>query len=194
MDWTKLWYDFSKGDASAVQAIFSILGFIATVVGILYVVRSFNVQKKINEQQLKLNRLADAKDRREQFAMFIGLEDGFDSAAKTMKYSIYLYYNRVLDIEIFPISDTGNFKTPIYFPSQTATPSTSKPFHTFHINPLPEIVHAMGYKRLFLLYYTDQVGRPYTQDIGHNGEKCLCLYPQLQSTGFRNTLPEKRKV
>jgi len=41
MDWIKLWGDFLKGDSSAIQAIFSILGFVATGVGILYVVWSF---------------------------------------------------------------------------------------------------------------------------------------------------------
>jgi len=194
MNWTKLWSEFLSGDPSAIQAIFSILGFIASLAGIYYVVVSFRIQRKINQQQLNLNRLADEKDKREQFAWFWGIEEGIKEGAISMKFSIYLEHNSVLDLEIFPISSDGELKTPIYFPSQVVNPSNSKPFHTFEIIPLSNIVPGQGYKKVYLVYYTDQVGRPYTVDIGHTGEKCVCLYPQAKPFGFRNELPPKREV
>lgn len=65
MHWYTLFENFLKGEPNAIQAIFSMAGFLATIIGIIYISRSFKQQTHIYRQQLNLNRLAIEKHRRE---------------------------------------------------------------------------------------------------------------------------------
>jgi cbb3-type cytochrome oxidase subunit 3 len=76
MNWSQLITDFSAGKPDAIQAIFSILGFVITLLGTLYVAITFHQQKKINKTQEKLNIIALEKDRRELLPYFIGINLG----------------------------------------------------------------------------------------------------------------------
>ncbi|RYZ94187.1 MAG: hypothetical protein EOP47_28310 [Sphingobacteriaceae bacterium] len=65
MNWNQLFNDFLHGRADAIQAVFSMVGFLATLIGIIYISRSFKQQTRIYRQQLDLNRLSIEKHRRE---------------------------------------------------------------------------------------------------------------------------------
>lgn len=190
MNWSHLFLDFSNGDTNAIQAIFSILGFGVTLAGTLYVVKTFNQQKQINQSQLDLNRLALEKDKRDLFPMFMGRNHGQGNVDGFTEYHLILKFNKARDIEIFPISSTGMISPPLYYPCQIAMPDDNKPFLTINIK-VSDYCAPSTFDKQYLLYFTDEVGRPYTQEIGHNADHVVALYPQSVVETFRKSLPNK---
>lgn len=192
MNWSGLWSDFLSGKPDAIQAVFSILGFVVTALGVVYVAITFRQQKKINGEQQNLNRLAMEKDRRELFPWFTGdvkSEDIIEDK-KIIKYGLILKDNKAMDVEIFPIKKSGKLESPIYYPSQVVVPKEGKSFVDLEVieaAPQPN----SGFEKQYLIYYHDQIGRPYTQDLGHDGYKVVLLYPQQVSHNFRERLPLK---
>ncbi|PWK74175.1 hypothetical protein LX99_03976 [Mucilaginibacter oryzae] len=188
MNWNHLFLDFSNGDTNAIQAIFSILSFGVTLAGTLYVVKTFNQQKQINLSQLDLNKLALEKDKRDLLPMFIGKSHEENQIEGIIEYDLILKYNKARDIEIFPINQRGDFLSPIYYPTQISMPKDDKPFTTIKIK-VADSCPPSSFDKQYLLYYTDEVGRPYTQEIGHDAERAVILYPQSVDTNFRRNLP-----
>ncbi|MBB6109731.1 hypothetical protein SAMN05421821_105149 [Mucilaginibacter lappiensis] len=191
MSWCKVLNDFWAGDVNAIQAVGSIAGVVITLAGTLYVAMTFHQQKKINKAQEKLNFIALEKDRRELLPQFSGLTlgdgtwDGPD--LEFTNYQLFLRNNKALDVEIFPISSNGKILGPRYRPSQVVLPE--KDFTTLSIKIATDVAPS-EFNKQYLIYYTDEVNRPYTQDVGHDGHKVVVLYPQKVEDDFRKGLPK----
>src|SRR5260221_1447041 len=178
MDWNKLWVDFENGKPDAVQAIFLILTFIVTALGAFYVAMTFREQRRINRGQQNLNKLAMEKDRRELFPWFTGIvrsQEVVDNV-NIIKYGLILKDNKALDVEIFPVAKSGNVKKALYSPSQVVIPKDKDSWVDLEIKEAESQPNS-GFDKQYLIYFHDQVGRPYTQDLGHNGHKVVLLYP-----------------
>jgi hypothetical protein len=189
MEWNKLWTDFENGKPDAIQAIFSVLTTIITALGAFYVAITFREQRKINREQQNLNRLAAEKDRRELFPWFTGemKSQAVVDNVNIIKYGLMLRDNKALEVEIFPITKSGKIKKAIYQPCQVVLPKDNETFVDLDIKEVGFQPNS-GYEKQYLIYFLDQVGRPYTQDLGHNGQKVVLLYPQTVSYDFRKKL------
>jgi hypothetical protein len=175
MDWNELWTNFTLGKSDAVQAIVSIASFIATGVGIIYVAKSFRQQKNINLMQNELNRLALEKDKRELFPWFSGRETYLNDFQT--EYKLILKDNKATNVEVFPLDEIGARLNPLYPPSQVVMPDATRGFINLRVTNADQENGAV-FRPQFQIYYEDENGRPYTQDIGHNGNKVVVLYPQ----------------
>ncbi len=65
MHWSNLISDFKLGKPDAIEALSAFAGVITTFLGTLFIVLSFNAQRRINKEQKDINRLALEKNRRE---------------------------------------------------------------------------------------------------------------------------------
>ena len=189
MDWNKLWIDFSNGKPDAIQAIFSILTFIITALGAFYVAITFREQRKINREQQNLNKLATERDRRELFPWFTGELKSQEviNDINIIRYGLILKDNKALDVEIFPVTKTGKIKKPIYYPSQVVLPKEEESYIDLDIKEVNYQSNS-DFEKQYLIYFLDQVGRPYTQDLGHDGRQVVLLYPQIVSYDLRKNL------
>jgi hypothetical protein len=182
LNWTTLYHDFLNGRSDAIQAIFSALGLVVTLLGVIYVAINFHQQKKINKAQQELNRLAMEKDRRELFPWFTGAPTKGNNSELPIPgiiyYGLYLKDNKALDATVFKTNNKGEIIERLYLPASVVVPSDDKPFidniliNYDPANPPKETEFT------YLIIFTDQIGRPYYQKLGYNGDKVVLLYPQ----------------
>lgn len=184
MNWNDLWDNLLNGKPDTIQAVFSIFGVIITLLGTIYVAITFHQQRKINAVQQNINLLAIEKDRRELFPWFTGVVDR--ESDTTVFYNLILKDNKALDVEIIPIDQTGNFLKPKYEVSQVVIPRDNA-FDIVEVKKV-NIQPDSTFIKQYLLYYLDQVGRPYTQELGHDGKKVVLLYPQTVPMDFRRKM------
>ncbi|RZK22190.1 MAG: hypothetical protein EOO43_09920 [Flavobacterium sp.] len=173
---------------------------LTTAAGTLYIARTFRQQQKINESQQRLNedqmqlnnvqkelnRLALEKDKREVFAAFSFQAPKYKPGIKEkLSVKIVVKENKALDIEVFPIKN-GEYQRPIWGTIYIATPE-SDPFEIILENYVED-----DFDRQYLIYFTDQSGRPYTQDVGIQSSTPVILYPIPQTQEYRKTLPKNK--
>lgn len=187
MNWNQLWIDFIKGKPDAIQAIFAFLGFPITTIGIIYVAITFRQQKKINKEQQELNRFAMEKDRREVFAYFVTIKREVEGQLENEVYcDLFLKDNKVLNVEYFSIYDIDNYSAPFYLPASLIIPDMLNPFSTLKLIRKAKISGNVVFQ--YLIYFTDQIGRPYYQKIGVDGDLVVCIYPQQVDNLFRQNM------
>lgn len=176
MNWCKLWVDFLSGKPDAVQTVFSVLGFLTTLAGTIYVAITFRQQKDINQEQKEINRLAMEKDRRDLMPGFTikPVEDAHN--LKKVSGDVFALYNKALNVEIFEAKHDLIGKR-VYSPLYVAVPE--KVITTLTIDVDPQIPSDV-FDTKFVITFTDEVGRKYFQRVGYQLNELRCIYPLPQ--------------
>ncbi|SEO67615.1 hypothetical protein [Mucilaginibacter sp. OK283] len=160
MSWSTLFNDFLMGKPDAIQAIFSILGFFATITGIIFVVMSFNKQEKINKLQTKINKYSLEKDRRSirpRFALTSEMPD---------EYGFRLNNSRALNVLLKEFHGEENEHCILRVKRDYV--EVGEIFHEVQTlvggNP-PDIVNPKGKQKQYNIEFEDEDGRLYAQDV-----------------------------
>ncbi|MBL4676228.1 MAG: hypothetical protein JKY70_08505 [Mucilaginibacter sp.] len=174
MHWYKLFADFLKGDPNAIQAIFSMAGFTATIIGIIYISRSFKQQTHIYKQQLNLNRLSIEKHRRDVRPNFLikpvaGKHTG-------MVYSIILTNAIAVKITIDTFNEQGELLA-AFSSKHNAWDVTDDPRIMDLEIPISSIIKPEFV--LNRLLFEDEDGRKYQQNVKYRSGDIYTTFPIL---------------
>ena len=172
MNWNKLISQFLNGDTNAIQAVFTILGFIVGVAGTFFVARSFRQQTKINAQQYELNRIAGEKHRRAIRPNF--QVQGISADATLSAFKLKLTNAIALNITLYKCNALGDETSEIFSRHNAWEPGEESEIYQYLSESTVPNTTNIG-----ILKFTDEDGVQYYQCLKYKNAQAYVTFPKL---------------
>lgn len=173
MNWNKLISQFLNGDTNAIQAVFTIFGFLVGVAGTYFVAKSFRQQTKINAQQYDLNRIAGEKHRRTIRPNFQVI--GYFQDQLLKGFELKLTNAIALNIKMFRVDERGNRTLDVINQHNAWEPND--PSAIYFLDQIGDVGQAVTVR---ILQFTDEDENLYLQMIKQKGNEVYATFPQLE--------------
>lgn len=172
MDWSKLIQEFLKGEHEAIQAVFTILGFLVGIVGTFFVAKSFIQQTKINSQQYELNRIAGEKHRRSIRPNF--QLEAVLSGSEIRGFTLKLQNAIALNISLLKCDEHGKASDVLMSSHNAWEPGETSGEYAFD-----SIFEGTDAKCFAIINFSDEDGTKYQQYLKHRNKKLHVTFPML---------------